>query len=138
MSVKFSDMTPAQRKAHHEFWLAWVERAQQELGALLAEMIDETPAVSDTVYECVNMLIDVEQQLSAVLAPESQHKAFTWSRATPGRWSSNGYEILRDKPEHEWRVLRGGQLWDTHRSLIDAKRSCERDFERRRVKDGVG
>ena len=94
--------------------------------------------MSDTVYECVNMLIDVEQQLSAVLDPESQHKAFTWSRAMPGRWSSNGYEILRDKPEHEWRVLLGGQLWDTYRSLIDAKRSCERDFERRRVKDGVG
>lgn len=135
MSVRFGAMTSAQQQTHHEFWLAWVERAQAELGALLAETIDVTPAVSDTVYECVNQLIDVEQQLSAVLSPKPQHKSFTWTRVAPGRWSSNGYEILRDRPEDEWRVLKAGQLWDAYRSLIDAKRSCERDFGNRQVKD---
>ncbi len=115
MSVKFSDMTPDQRKTHREFWLAWVERAQQELGALLAETIDETPAVSDTVYGCVNQLIDVEQQLSAVLTPEPQHKAFRWSRHENGHWSSNGYEIKRDSPAYKWRVLLAGEHLDAHK-----------------------
>jgi hypothetical protein len=73
------DMTEIQRKAHREFWIAWVEHAQQQLGALLAETIDETPSTSDTVYECVNMLIDVEQQLSACLDPAPVQRA--WSKA---------------------------------------------------------
>jgi len=136
--MKFSTMPSARRQAHHEFWLAWVERAQTELGALLAETIDVTPAVSDTVWQCVNQLIDVEQQLSAVLTPEPRQESFAWTRVAPGRWRSNGYEILRDRPEDEWRVLRAGQFWDACRSLIDAKRSCEHDFARRQVKDGVG
>ena len=76
MTTKFHEMTEAQRKAHHEFWLAWVERAQQTLGALLAETIDETPSTSDTVYECVNALIDVEQQLSACLDPAPQPRGW--------------------------------------------------------------
>ncbi len=77
--ISVREMTAAQRKAHAEFWLAWVERAQQALGALLAETIDETPSTSDTVYECVNMLIDVEQQLSACLEPAPQTRA--WSKS---------------------------------------------------------
>lgn len=64
---KVRDMSPEQREAHRAFWLAWVTRAQTEIAALLAETINETPATSDTVYECVNQLIDVEQQLAAVL-----------------------------------------------------------------------
>lgn len=78
MLIKFIDMTPAQRKAHHEFWLAWVERAQSVLGALLAETIDETPSTSDTVFECVNQLIDVEQQLTGCLTPEPVKRG--WSK----------------------------------------------------------
>lgn len=76
--ISVRDMTPEQRTAHREFWLAWVERAQRALGALLAETIDETPATSDTVFECVNQLIDVEQQLSAVLTPEPVQRK--WSK----------------------------------------------------------
>jgi hypothetical protein len=76
--ISVRDMTPAERQTHREFWLAWVERAQVALGALLAETVDETPALSDTVYDCVNQLIDVEQQLSAVLTPEPIQR--TWSK----------------------------------------------------------
>lgn len=65
--TNFRDMTPEQRKAHREFWLAWCARAQQALGTLLAETSDVTPAVSEAVYECVNQLIAVEQALTDVL-----------------------------------------------------------------------
>ncbi len=65
--TEFKDMTAVQRMERRRFWLAWSERAQQALGALLAETIGEEPAVNETVYGCVNQLIDVEQQLSAVV-----------------------------------------------------------------------
>lgn len=67
MSTAVKNMTAAQRMEHRRFWLEWCARVQQQLGALLAEMSDVTPAASDTVFGCVNQLIDVEQQLSAVL-----------------------------------------------------------------------
>ncbi len=67
MPKNVRDMTIEQRKAHREFWLAWVARAQQTLGSLLAETIDERPAASDAVHEAVNQLIAVEQTLAGVL-----------------------------------------------------------------------
>lgn len=67
MNTKVSNMTAAQRVEHRKFWLAWAERTRQTLGALLAETIGETPATSDTVFECVNKLIDVEQTLAGLL-----------------------------------------------------------------------
>lgn len=65
--IKIRDMTPEQQAANRVFWLAWVKRAHSTIAALLADTIDETEATSDTVFECVNKLIDVEQQLAGVL-----------------------------------------------------------------------
>jgi hypothetical protein len=65
--TQFKDMTALQRMEHRKFWLEWADRAQTTLGALLAETIDVAPAASDSVYEAVNKLIDVEQTLAGVL-----------------------------------------------------------------------
>lgn len=59
--------TPAQRAAQRAFWLAWAKRTQLEISVLLAETIDVTPPTNDVIHMCVTGLIDIEQQLAAVL-----------------------------------------------------------------------
>jgi hypothetical protein len=110
------------------FWIIWIERAQREIGALLADTIGVTPSKSDVVFECVNKLIDVEQQLSSAIEPE---RPFRWTRHSAGNWTSNGYEIKRDRPSEKWRILRNGEHWDSVAKLNDAKLLCEFDFSRR-------
>jgi hypothetical protein len=60
-------MTAAQRMEHRRVWLAWAERAQQELGVLLAGTIGVEPPASDSLYEAVNHMIAAEQTLTALL-----------------------------------------------------------------------
>jgi|HubBroStandDraft_5_1064220.scaffolds.fasta_scaffold234987_1 hypothetical protein len=64
--VQGAGLTPAERDAPRQFWIDWAKRTAQTLGALLADTIDRAPSQDDTVFGCVNQLIDVEQQLSAL------------------------------------------------------------------------
>lgn len=123
----------AERMARRKFWLAWAERAQRELASLLADTVDEEPADSDAVFECVNQLIDVEQQLAALIHPQGP---FRWSRHPDGSWSASGYEIKRENSRSKWRLLRDGEFWDAVEKLPHAKSICERDYARRLLKEG--
>jgi hypothetical protein len=53
-------------RAVREFWAEWARETAQRLGALLAGTIGQPPSKDDTIFGCVNQLIDVEQQLSAI------------------------------------------------------------------------
>lgn len=65
--VQGAGLTPAER-ADTGFWIDWARDASITLGALLADTIGRPPSTNDTIHSCTNQLIDVEQQLSALMS----------------------------------------------------------------------
>ncbi len=72
-------------------------------------------------------------RLAAVAGPTSPVKpagALVWKKPRHGHYRSGIYEVRRDKPTRQWRIVRDGQHYDSVASLAEAKRICQRDRDR--------
>lgn len=80
-------------------------------------------------------------RLAAVAGPKVPAKpagALVWKRPRHGYYRSGIYEVRRDKPTDQWRIIMDGRHHDAVILLTHAKQICQRDHDRGDRADRAG